>query len=93
MLWKSFRAHQLFLSISAKHFLMKLQLALDRLDLAKELELVASVNRYIDFIEAGTPLLIREGIRVVREIRRRWRADSGTRLCGRCSGGDRPGMC
>jgi 3-hexulose-6-phosphate synthase len=56
-----------------KHSLMKLQLALDRLDLAKELELVASVNRYIDFIEAGTPLLIREGIRVVREIRRRFR--------------------
>lgn len=52
---------------------MKLQLALDRPDLAGELELVAKVGRYVDLIEAGTPLLIREGIRVVREIRRRHR--------------------
>jgi len=48
-------------------------LALDRPDLAGELELVAKVGRYVDLIEAGTPLLIREGIRVVREIRRRHR--------------------
>jgi 3-hexulose-6-phosphate synthase len=52
---------------------MKLQLALDRPDLSGELELVSKVGRYVDLIEAGTPLLIREGIRVVREIRRRHR--------------------
>ena len=52
---------------------MKLQLALDRPDLARELELTASVARYVDLIEAGTPLLIREGIRAVRELRRRYR--------------------
>lgn len=52
---------------------MKLQLALDRPDLAREMELVSSVARYIDLIEAGTPLLIREGIRAVRELRRRFR--------------------
>ncbi|HZS08585.1 MAG TPA: orotidine 5'-phosphate decarboxylase / HUMPS family protein [Blastocatellia bacterium] len=52
---------------------MKLQLALDRPDLAREMELVSSVARYVDLIEAGTPLLIREGIRAVRELRRRFR--------------------
>lgn len=52
---------------------MKLQLALDRPDLALEMELVSSVSRYVDLIEAGTPLLIREGIRAVRELRRRFR--------------------
>jgi 3-hexulose-6-phosphate synthase len=52
---------------------MKLQIALDRPDLARELELMASVARYVDLVEAGTPLLIREGIRAVRELRRRYR--------------------
>jgi 3-hexulose-6-phosphate synthase len=52
---------------------MKLQLALDHPDLTRELEIAARVTRYIDFVEAGTPLLIREGIRAVRELRRRYR--------------------
>ncbi len=52
---------------------MKLQLALDRPDLARELELASNVAQYVDLIEAGTPLLIREGIRAVRELRRRYR--------------------
>jgi 3-hexulose-6-phosphate synthase len=52
---------------------MKLQLALDTPDLAHELALVSKVAPYVDLIEAGTPLLIREGIRAVREIRRRHR--------------------
>ena len=38
-----------------------------------ELDLVGKVAPYIDVIEAGTPLLIREGIRAVRELRRRYR--------------------
>lgn len=52
---------------------MKLQLALDRPDLAHALEIVGHVAPYVDLIEAGTPLLIREGIRAVRELRRRYR--------------------
>ena len=52
---------------------MKLQLALDTPDLIHELDLVGKVAPYIDVIEAGTPLLIREGIRAVRELRRRYR--------------------
>ncbi len=52
---------------------MKLQLALDTPDLAHELELAGKVASHVDLIEAGTPLLIREGIRAVRELRRRHR--------------------
>jgi 3-hexulose-6-phosphate synthase len=52
---------------------MKLQLALDTPDLTHELELAGHVAAYVDAIEAGTPLLIREGIRAVRELRRRHR--------------------
>lgn len=52
---------------------MKLQLALDTPDLTHELDLAGKVAAYVDLIEAGTPLLIREGIRVVRELRRRHR--------------------
>lgn len=52
---------------------MKLQLALDTPDLPHELELAGKVSEYVDLIEAGTPLLIREGVRVVRELRRRHR--------------------
>lgn len=52
---------------------MKLQLALDTPDLTHELDLAGKVAAYVDLIEAGTPLLIREGIRAVRELRRRHR--------------------
>jgi 3-hexulose-6-phosphate synthase len=52
---------------------MKLQLALDTPDLTHELELAGKVASHVDLIEAGTPLLIREGIRAVRELRRRHR--------------------
>lgn len=52
---------------------MKLQLALDTPDLAHELELAGKVAEHVNLIEAGTPLLIREGIRAVRELRRRHR--------------------
>src|SRR5919108_6625358 len=52
---------------------MKLQLALDTPDLAHELEFAGRVAAHVDLIEAGTPLLIRQGIRAVRESRRRHR--------------------
>lgn len=52
---------------------MKLQLALDHPDLTRELDIAARTAKHVDLIEAGTPLLIREGIRAVRELRRRCR--------------------
>jgi 3-hexulose-6-phosphate synthase len=52
---------------------MKLQLALDMPDLATGLEVAGKTAMYVDVIEAGTPLLIREGIRAIRELRRRFR--------------------
>lgn len=52
---------------------MKLQLALDTPDLALGLDLAGKTATHVDVIEAGTPLLIREGIRAVRELRRRFR--------------------
>ena len=52
---------------------MKLQLALDTPDLALGLEIAGKTAMHVDVIEAGTPLLIREGIRAVRELRRRFR--------------------
>jgi 3-hexulose-6-phosphate synthase len=52
---------------------MKLQLALDMPDLATGLEIAGQTAMYVDVIEAGTPLLIREGIRAIRELRRRFR--------------------
>jgi len=52
---------------------MKLQLALDIPDLGLGLEIAGKAAMHVDVIEAGTPLLIREGIRAVRELRRRFR--------------------
>lgn len=52
---------------------MRLQLALDHPDLTRELDIAARAAKHVDLIEAGTPLLIREGIRAVRELRRRCR--------------------
>jgi 3-hexulose-6-phosphate synthase len=60
-------------SAIARNNSMKLQLALDTPDLTHELALAGKVAAYVDLIEAGTPLLIREGIRAVRELRRRHR--------------------
>lgn len=53
--------------------MMKLQVALDHPDLIREMEIAAQTSHYVDLIEVGTPLLIREGIRAVREMRRRFR--------------------
>jgi 3-hexulose-6-phosphate synthase len=49
---------------------MKLQLALDDITLEDALELVAKVKDYIDIIEVGTPLVIEEGMRPVRALRK-----------------------
>ena len=49
---------------------MKLQIALDDKTLVDSLLLVEKVREYIDIIEIGTPLVIEEGMRAVREFRR-----------------------
>ncbi|EAM5558125.1 3-hexulose-6-phosphate synthase [Salmonella enterica] len=49
---------------------MKLQLALDDLDLVKALRMIELVHDSIDIIEVGTPFVIDEGMRAVREIKR-----------------------
>lgn len=51
---------------------MKLQLALDDLNLADALELVSKVKDYVDIIEVGSPFIIDEGMRPVREIKKRF---------------------
>src|SRR5271169_2406278 len=51
---------------------MKLQLALDHLQLSDALGLLERAADLIDIVEAGTPLLLSEGVRAVREIRRRF---------------------
>ena len=48
---------------------MRLQLSLDRLDISGALELLSETADQVDIIEVGTPLLIREGLRAVRQIR------------------------
>ena len=49
---------------------MKLQIALDDKTLVDSLILAEKVREYIDIIEIGTPLVIEEGMRAVREFRR-----------------------
>ncbi len=51
---------------------MKLQLALDQTSIDNALGLLERTADLIDIAEAGTPLLIAEGIRAVTEIRRRF---------------------
>lgn len=47
---------------------MKLQLALDEMDLVKALSFTERVADYIDIIEIGTPFVIDEGMRAVKEF-------------------------
>src|SRR5690625_5260027 len=49
---------------------MKLQLALDELNIVDALLLAERVKDHIDIIEIGTPFVIDEGMRAVREFRR-----------------------
>jgi 3-hexulose-6-phosphate synthase len=51
---------------------MKLQLALDHTSLRDALTLLEKTADMVDIAEAGTPLILSEGIRVVREIRERF---------------------
>lgn len=48
---------------------MKLQLALDLVDIKGAIELVKEVGEFIDVVEIGTPVVINEGLRAVREVK------------------------
>jgi 3-hexulose-6-phosphate synthase len=48
---------------------MELQLALDLVDIPEAKIVVAEVADYIDIIEIGTPVVINEGLRAVKEIK------------------------
>ena len=51
---------------------MKLQLALDLVDLEEALRTVGELEGLIDQIEIGTPLIIREGVRAVAAMKARF---------------------
>lgn len=48
---------------------MKLQLALDLVDIKGAIEVVKEVGEYIDVVEIGTPVVINEGLRAVKEVK------------------------
>jgi len=48
---------------------MKLQIALDLLDLQKCLEIAKSVERYADSFQIGSPLLLKYGVQAIEEFR------------------------
>ncbi|GAK38310.1 3-hexulose-6-phosphate synthase [Paenibacillus sp. TCA20] len=50
-------------------FDMKLQLALDLVDIPQAIEVVREVEPYIDIVEIGTPVVINEGLRAVKEMK------------------------
>lgn len=48
---------------------MELQLALDLVDIPGAKQVVKEVAEYIDIVEIGTPVVINEGLRAVKEIK------------------------
>ncbi|RUT33486.1 3-hexulose-6-phosphate synthase [Paenibacillus zeisoli] len=48
---------------------MKLQLALDLVNIPEALEVVAEVQEHIDVVEIGTPIVINEGLHAVKAIK------------------------
>ncbi|MCD6403121.1 MAG: orotidine 5'-phosphate decarboxylase [Candidatus Aenigmarchaeota archaeon] len=49
--------------------MVKLQVALDLLDLKKAVEIARQVEEFVEFIEAGTPLIKKVGMESVRELK------------------------
>ncbi|MET3322288.1 3-hexulose-6-phosphate synthase [Peribacillus butanolivorans] len=47
---------------------MKLQLALDLVNIPQAIEVVKQVEKFIDVVEIGTPVVINEGLRAVKEV-------------------------
>lgn len=50
-------------------YIMKLQLALDLVDIPGAIELVKEVQDYVDVVEIGTPVVINEGLKAVKEVK------------------------
>lgn len=48
---------------------MKLQLALDLVNIPEAIEVVREVESFIDVVEIGTPVVINEGLRAVKEMK------------------------
>ncbi|GGB09040.1 3-hexulose-6-phosphate synthase [Macrococcus hajekii] len=48
---------------------MKLQLALDLVDIPGAIEVVKEVEQYVDIVEIGTPVVINEGLKAVKEVK------------------------
>ncbi len=48
---------------------MKLQLALDLVNIQGAIELVKEVEEHIDVVEIGTPVVINEGLKAVKEVK------------------------
>ncbi len=48
---------------------MKLQLALDLVNIPEAIEIIKEVGEYIDIVEIGTPVINKEGLRAVTEIK------------------------
>jgi 3-hexulose-6-phosphate synthase len=48
---------------------MELQLALDLVNIPDGIKLVKEVEQYIDIVEIGTPIVINEGLRAVKEMK------------------------
>jgi 3-hexulose-6-phosphate synthase len=48
---------------------MKLQLALDLVNITEAKEVVNEVQEYVEIVEIGTPVVINEGLRAVKEIK------------------------
>jgi 3-hexulose-6-phosphate synthase len=48
---------------------MQLQLALDLVDIPGAIEVVKEVEEYIDVVEIGTPVVINEGLKAVKEVK------------------------
>jgi 3-keto-L-gulonate-6-phosphate decarboxylase len=52
--------------------MVKLQLALDFVKLNDALDIAEQVNKWVDWIEVGTPLIKAEGIGVVKVLKKRF---------------------
>lgn len=48
---------------------MELQLALDLVNIPEAIELVKEVEEHVDIVEIGTPVVINEGLRAVKEVK------------------------
>ncbi|MYL30341.1 3-hexulose-6-phosphate synthase [Halobacillus halophilus] len=49
---------------------MKLQLALDLVDINGAIEVVKEVESHVDVVEIGTPVVINEGLKAVKEVKK-----------------------